>query len=193
MSKARRTSKQHVDKTVRDYLNRLALEGSWADMCAVLFLEWYPVWSKRQHSKGLNWLQFRRQVVEAAKRFWNLDPQRASQKGRPSVDDQCFKAIELYVKRLPFDSRIYKPPTQGELIRALNRSLPRLKAVTCRKYARLWQLLNQKQIQEYSESDKKFLRKYRPFEAALQFSTQEERESLSREIAARFNSNKLPF
>jgi hypothetical protein len=157
------------DATLKDWVRRLALKGTWADVCAALFYEWFPVWKQTPQAQELNWPKFRRQVEEGARRFWFLDPQQSGRRGRPSDDQQCFTVIEEYLATRPKDSRTWKPPSQGELIRALRDRLPKLKKETWRKYALLWQILNGKSRRDFTTSDWKFLEKHRPEDAAREW------------------------
>lgn len=184
--------------TIRDWTRHIALQGSWSDVCAALFLEWYPVWKQRPQAQELNWTLFLRQVVEGARRFWFLDPMQVDRKGRPSVVDQCFRAIEEYIAlrtaRTPSKSL---DPTQGELIRTIKHRFPKLKEPTCRKYARLWQLLTQKSSRKYTKSDWKFLEQHRPDDAARRrfalLSIEDRSEAAKEMVQAIEKMNKLPF
>ena len=192
------------DATLKDWVRRLALQGTWADVCATLFWEWFPGWKQTPQAQELNWPKFRRQVEEGARRFWFLDPQQSGRRGRPSDDQQCFTVIEEYLARRPKDSRTWKPPSQGELIRAVQDRLPKLKKETCRKYARLWQLLNGllngKSSRDFTPSDWKFLEKHRPEDAAREMhalwrseNPTEAKKYLEEMGKSLASMNKLPF
>jgi hypothetical protein len=184
--------------SIREWVRSIALQGTWADVCAVLFLEWYPLWKQGPQAQELNWALFRRQVEEGARRFWSLDPMQLGRRGRPSVANQCFGAIENYIAlqkvHIP---RKFPPPTQGDYIRAIKKSFPKLKKETCRKHARLWQLLNEKKPSEFSSSDWKFLGQHRPDDTArINFAllSSEKRSKAMKEMAkAMAKMNKLPF
>ncbi len=183
--------------TVREWLRRNALQGTWADVCALIFLEWYPIWKQRPHAQDLNWTQFRRQVQEGARQFWFSDPTRVGRKGRRSVGEQCFQAIEAYMSRqrvrLPND---YPDPTQGALIRAIKHCFPKLEEPTCRKYARLWQLLYRKSPREYTGSDWKFLQQHLPEDAAgrrFALLSRKDRSKAIKEMAQDLAKNNLLF
>jgi hypothetical protein len=153
--------------TVRDWLRSIALQGTWADVCAMAFLEWYPVWKQTPQARELTWDEFRDQVSEAARRFWDINPQRSGRIGRPSDEQKYFNVIEKYLAMRPIDLRTWKPPSQGELIKVLRSRLSDSKPETCRKYARLWQLLNEKASRDFSTSDWKFLMKHCPDSAGF--------------------------
>lgn len=183
--------------TVRDWIRHLALQGSWSDVCVAIFLEWYPLWKQRPQAQELNWTLFRSQVEEGARRFWFLDPMQVGRKGRPSVYDQCFRAIEEYIDLRQIDKSSKSPyPTQGELIRTIKHRFPKLEEPTCRKYARLWQLLAQKSCREYSESDWKFLEQHRHEDAARQrfalLSSEDRSKAIKKMCQDLAKKNRLP-
>jgi hypothetical protein len=187
-----------AEGTVKDWIRHIALQGSWSDVCAAIFLEWYPVWEQGPQAQKLNWAQFRRQVEEGARRFWFLDPMQVGRRGRPSVADQCFKAIEDYIAlqevHIPRKS---PPPTQGDYIRAIRKRFPKLKKETWRKHARLWQLLNDKKPSEFSSGDWKFLKQHRPEDFARYrftlLSSETRSEALKEMMKAIEKMNNLPF